>query len=535
VYAAYHKDDAIRVGSTSGGLFSALAEKMFDNGAYVSGAVFDENFSLVHTVTNDKSQLARIRDSKYLQSDTKDTFTKIRELLHAGEKVFICSTSCQIAALYNFLQKEYDNLYTCDLICKGVPSPKFFRAYLSFLERKYRSKTTAVKFKYKDEKNPWGRLVTKIDFQNGKSYQKQGWYDGFMAAFLKTGFTVRPSCFECVFTGYPRAADITLGDFWGIERLVPDLKDRAKGYSVVLVNSEKGAALFDSIKERVYVRPFLLEDAEKGNMQLIQPYDPITGYSFALRTEFYDDLDKKGYGYVNKKYIHTPPNRLAGLSGKLAGVYKRDFAEKNVLSFLKELILNYGNKNVIRDKKGRFVFFKNSFVSIGKDAKIVLHAPFLMGRKHVIKSNSDTRLAIEDFGRLIVHDRFSMFRGTFIWIKRCGTLELHGGFMHEGVHITCACHIKIGKNAHIAKEVVIRDLDGHYIEDSTYRTAKPVIIGDNVWIGYRAMIVKGVTIGDGAVIAANAVVTKDVPAYSIVAGNPARVIRGNVKWRSQQT
>jgi coenzyme F420-reducing hydrogenase beta subunit len=173
VYAAYHKDDATLVGSTSGGLFSALAKQMFDDGAYICGAVFDENFSLVHTVTNDRSQLDRIRDSKYLQSDTKNIFTKIQDLLNSGEKVFICSTPCQTAALYNFLQKEYDNLYTSDLICKGVPSPKYFRAYLSFLERKYHSKTAAVKFKYKDEKNPWGRLVTKIVFQNGKTYLKQ--------------------------------------------------------------------------------------------------------------------------------------------------------------------------------------------------------------------------------------------------------------------------------------------------------------------------------------------------------------------------
>jgi acetyltransferase-like isoleucine patch superfamily enzyme len=172
---------------------------------------------------------------------------------------------------------------------------------------------------------------------------------------------------------------------------------------------------------------------------------------------------------------------------------------------------------------------------VGRDASVLLKAPFYIGKKHVIKSNNDTRLAVEEFGRLIVNSRFDMRQGTFIWIKRSGTLELDGGFMHEGVHITCGSYIKIGKNAHIAKDVIIRDLDGHYIEDSAYRTAKPVIIGDNVWIGYRAMVLKGVTIGDGAIIAAGAVVTKYVPSYSVVGGNPEKVIRSNVKWRSQQT
>ena len=111
---------------------------------------------------------------------------------------------------------------------------------------------------------------------------------------------------------------------------------------------------------------------------------------------------------------------------------------------------------------------------------------------------------------------------------------MDGGFINEGVTITCASEVHIGKGANIAREAVIRDYDGHYIEDVNYRTAKPIKIGDNVWIGYRAMILKGVTIGEGSIIAANAVVTKDVPAHCVVAGNPAKIIRENVNWRAIQ-
>ena len=136
--------------------------------------------------------------------------------------------------------------------------------------------------------------------------------------------------------------------------------------------------------------------------------------------------------------------------------------------------------------------------------------------------------------KFIVNGTFSINENVNVWITQSGILELDGGFANENVTITCANHIKIGKNAHIAREAVIRDYDGHYIETPDYRTSKPVIIGDNVWIGYRAMILKGVTIGDGAVIAANSVVTKDVPPFSIVAGNPAKIIRSNIKWRSVQ-
>jgi coenzyme F420-reducing hydrogenase beta subunit len=534
VYAAYHKDDATRMGSTSGGLFIALAEQMLDDGAYISGAVFEDDFTLVHTVTKDKSQLFKLCGSKYLQSDTKNTFTAIREYLGNGEKVFICSTPCQIAALYGFLQKEYDNLYTCDLICKGVPSPAYFQAYLDFLERKYRSKAVNIKFKYKDEKNPWGKLTTKIDFKNGKSYIKGGGYDGFMTGFLQTGFVVRPSCFECKFKGYPRSADITLGDFWGIERAIPGISDRAKGYSLVLVNSEKGAALLDSIEKRLYLQPCSLEEAERANFQLIQPFDPVTGYSLDLRKKFYDDLEKQGYNYVNKKYIHTPGNRYINLLRRVDNAIKYHLEDRTLWSLLQEFEINHFKRNIVREKKGRFIFFRNSFVAIGKNTKVILYAPFFMGRRHVVKSNMDTRLGIEDWASLIVNGKFDMYQGTFIWIKRSGTLELDGGFMHEGVHITCGAYIKIGKNAHIAKNVIIRDLDGHYVESADYRTAKPVIIGDNVWIGNRAMVLKGVTIGDGAIIAAGAVVNKDVPSYSVAAGNPAKIIRTNIKWRSQQ-
>jgi acetyltransferase-like isoleucine patch superfamily enzyme/coenzyme F420-reducing hydrogenase beta subunit len=535
VYAACYKDDAARMKSASGGLFSALAEKIVDGGGYVSGVAFDDNFLLVNTVTNDKSILSELRGSKYLQADTGRTFKEIENLLIEGRKVFVCDTSCRITALYNFLQKNYDTLYTADIICKGVSSPKYFKAYISFLEKKYNSGAISIHFKYKDKKNPWGRLTTRIDFQNGKTYMKRGGYDTFMTAFLNTGFTVRPCCFECPFTVYPRTGDITLGDFWGIERLIPNLADRAKGYSAVLSNSEKGDELLSTVRNKLFLQLFTVKDVERGNFNLIQPYDPVTGYSLALRKEFYDDLDKGGYAYVNKKYIHTPKNRVENLLKRVKNYYKNHLDGRTLLCLAKEVKINYLTKNVARTGKDGFICFKYAFISVSGDARVLLKAPFYIGKKHIIKSNNDTRLAVEDFGRLIVNGSFDMRQGTFIWIKRSGTLELDGGFMHEGVHITCGNYIKIGKNCHIAKDVIIRDLDGHYLEEPEYRTSRPVYIGDDVWLGYRSMILKGVTIGEGSIIAAGSVVTKDIPPHCIAAGNPAKIIRQNVKWRSRQT
>jgi coenzyme F420-reducing hydrogenase beta subunit len=321
-YAAYHEDDEVRIASTSGGLFAAFADKMFAGGAYIAGAAFDDDFTLLHTVTNNISTLEKIKDSKYLQSDTNDVFETIKKLLDNGEKVFMCSSPCQIAGLYRFLQKDYERLYTCDFICKGVPSPKFFKAYIHSLEKKYRSKITSIKFKYKNKKYPWGRLATKINFQNGKIYINIGRYNSFMKAYLRTGFTVRPSCFSCRFTHYPRPADISLGDFWGIEQVIPDSSDKGKGYSAVLLNSEKGGALLGSIKEQLFLQQVPLSDVEKGNSALTTPYKSTGGYVPVTREKLYHDLDIHGYDYVNKKYIKTPANIVERVYRKIERVLK---------------------------------------------------------------------------------------------------------------------------------------------------------------------------------------------------------------------
>lgn len=142
-----------------------------------------------------------------------------------------------------------------------------------------------------------------------------------------------------------------------------------------------------------------------------------------------------------------------------------------------------------------------------------------------------TRIKMESNCKLVVNGDFSIVEGCYVWISRGATLTLNGGFINEGARIYCASGITIGKNANIATEVIIRDFDGHYIDSNSFKMAKPINIQDNVWIGCRAMILKGVTIGEGAVVAANAVVTKDVPPHTLVAGNPAKVIRENVYWR----
>ena len=531
VYEAYALDDETRIESTSGGIFSVLAEHMYEEGAYVVGAVYDEDFRLKLTISKEKNDIAKLRGSKYIQAEVGDIFIKIKELLNKGEKVFICTTPCQILALKNYLRKEYDTLYTCDFICKGVPPFKFLHSYLEYLGGKHHSPVKEIKFKYKDKKFVWGKLGTRFTFANGRTLFTNGHNDPFMSAFLRSGLTVRPSCVDCKFKSFPRYSDISLGDFWGIQNYSKE--DTRKGMSVILVNNPKGASLLEKISDSLFLREHKLDEATKANVHLIQAYDPTEGYSERIRKIFFSELDNKGFRYVERKYLSHlyPPFFLRGLN-KILNRIKKDVTFKNILQ---TVYFNYLCRKIRRNSRGGMMrFFKGALVSLKEHSEIELNAPLILGVKRVKGNKVSTRIQLDRYCKLSVNGQFNCNEGTYIWITHSGHLILDGGFINEGVTITCASEVHIGKGANIAREAVIRDYDGHYIEDVNYRTAKPIKIGDNVWIGYRAMILKGVTIGEGSIIAANAVVTKDVPAHCVVAGNPAKIIRENVNWRAIQ-
>lgn len=528
VYGGYNQKFDDRIKSTSGGVFKLLAEYFIKDGGYVVGAKYDENFNVKLSIIDKCEDLNLLIGSKYLQADTNGIFKNVKELLVLGKKVFVCSTPCYISALYNYLGNDYDNLYTCDFICKSLPSPKFFEAYRRSLEKHFRAKIRNIHFKYKDEKHPWGACTTRIDFEGNKSYIKNGLQDSYMTAFLRTGFTIRPSCIDCKYKGFPRNADISIGDFWGISRYV-DIKTTKSGYSVILVNSEKGKMLFSRIKENLYYNEYKLKDASQSNIHLILPYDPVIGYSEIQRKKFYSDLDEKGYDYVVRKYI-----KQYFTHNKLTRIIKKTrifIIQSNIKSILQTI---WTNLKFLRKIYPSIYIYKNSCLDIAKNADFIIKGKLYVGLKRSPKFTDQTKIHLEPWSTLIIKNNFCVNGGAYIWITHSGTLEIESGFMNEGATITCANTIKIGKNLHMARGAAIRDYDGHYLEEPEYRTSKPVTIGNDVWIGYEAIIMKGVTIGDGAIIAARAVVTRDVPPNCIVAGCPAKVIKKNIIWRSVQ-
>lgn len=188
-------------------------------------------------------------------------------------------------------------------------------------------------------------------------------------------------------------------------------------------------------------------------------------------------------------------------------------------------------KQVRRTGNGKLYYNAGTKFCLAPTSKILLKDELHMGYNAFIDNGRSSILRIDDGAELIVDGRFQAYYGADIIVFKNAKLVLKGGFINSDVKIRCLCSIEIGRGAKISHDVTIMDSDAHVLEYEGYISSKPVVIGEHVWIGTKAIILKGVKIGDGAVVAAGSVVTKDVPAHCLVAGNPARVIKENIVWR----
>lgn len=259
VYAVWSKDKDTRYNSTSGGAFSEFARTIFVKGGCAVGAIYNDNHLVEHAIVYDEEGLTKIRQSKYIQSDIGFVFKEVKSILATGRLTLFCGSPCQIAGLYAYLGKDYDNLITVDFICRGSNSPKAYRLWLNSLENQYESRVRRVWFKNKEE--GWNKFSTRVDFENGRIYRKTRYEDLFMRSYLEKNLFIRPSCTNCQFKGIPREADLTLADFWKIDKAL----DEDLGTSMVVVNSAKGQSLFDEASERLHVHKRSYEEALKGN------------------------------------------------------------------------------------------------------------------------------------------------------------------------------------------------------------------------------------------------------------------------------
>lgn len=333
VIAAWSKNKDIRLDSTSGGLFSELARSIYKQNGYVCGAIYNKDWLVEHYISNDIKDLDNLRSSKYLQSDIRDKYKKIKELLEQGKKVLFSGCPCQIIGLYNYLQnKEYRNLYTCDFICRGVNSPKIFKKYITELEKKYNSKIKKIKFKNKTY--GWHNFSIKVDFENGKSYIGRRYEDSFWIGYLKYNAFMRPACYDCKFKGLPRLGDITLADFWGIEKIDPKL-DNDQGTSMILLNSDKGKELFEESKETFEYTVIDSDDTFTSNVCMKNSVEMTEA-----RKRVFENIDNMSYKKLSEKFFPKPKlkeklikriktnRKVRKIKNKLRPIYYKLFRRK---------------------------------------------------------------------------------------------------------------------------------------------------------------------------------------------------------------
>ena len=220
---------------SSGGIFGLIGSEFIKSNGYVAGAYWNENFKLQHGVAQDEEDLMLLLGSKYVQSDMTDTFQIIQQQLTSGSEVLFCGTPCQVAGLRSFLQKDYNNLFTVDFICHGTPSPGVLSKYIDYLEKEH-GNVNELYFRYKPMLGWYAGFYA--EFANGAKIKESSDDNLYMSAFLNN-WTLNNQCFNCKYKS-KRCSDITLGDFWGIERVYPD---SGNGVSFVLPHTQKGINL----------------------------------------------------------------------------------------------------------------------------------------------------------------------------------------------------------------------------------------------------------------------------------------------------
>ena len=527
-YAAHHKNLEVRFDSTSGGIFSALAEEVYKMNGYVGGAVYKDDWSACHFLSNNKADLKRLRSSKYLQSNAESFYTQVKEAVVTGLPVLVCGTPCQMAALKRFLHKDYANLIIADFICHSVASPKAHRKYFDWLEEKYGSKV--VYFRAKNKELGWRNLTKKSIFADGKSYYGVKGKDLYSRAY-HSGMIDRLSCYECPFKGYPRISDITLADFWGVEKIAKEL-DNDTGTSAVLINSQKGMDFFNKISKRLVTKEVRIDDIEPFNPALIQPalrpnYD---------RNKFFKDLDSMSFNKLGEIYfpIQKPRHKLLRTLKSIAGTIKIQtrFKLKPLWQFI---YLNFFHPSIHTNWKEGHLLYPTPYCifDIHRTANIQVHGAILLGNKKFRKSKLESRFLFDQNSSVIFEGNFRFGYGCDVEVFPNAELRLgadSGG--NKGLTLICGKKIHIGSHTFYGRDVSIRDYNGgHILALQGFKDTNPVIIGNMCWICSEAKILPGVKIGDGTVVGANSLVIAPLPPRVLASGTPAQIIDTEISWK----
>lgn len=288
VYAVQHKNEEVRAASRSGGIFTAISDYILDQGGVVYGCVLVNNFKAVHARADGKDDRNQMRGSKYIQSRMNDTYKNVRKDLLNERRVLFTGTSCQVAGLKSFLGKEHFNLLCIDIVCHGVPSPAVWKKYLEWQEKKTHAKTVAVDFRNKKDFG-WRDHKEKLSMDNGQIINST-----VFTSIFYSHLALRPSCYECPYKSIMHPGDITIADYWGIEKAAPEFDDN-KGVSLVLVNNDEGEKTFEAVKNTLRWKQTRIEDSIQPPFQA--PYSMPDN-----RDKFWNDFYNRDFEYISRKY-----------------------------------------------------------------------------------------------------------------------------------------------------------------------------------------------------------------------------------------
>lgn len=307
-YAAVHKDSAVLEKSTSGGAFTALADTIFSRGGVVYGAAMLNGMQVKHIRTENRTTFAELRSSKYLQSDTGTTYQMVEQDLKQGKVVLYSGTPCQIDGLKCFLRKEYENLYTADIVCHGVGSQAYFDRYMEFAKERY-GKIKALRFRSKEYAG-WscGGVVVVVGTSNSEKKIPYRDFDNYYYSYFLSGDIYRKCCYSCKYANTKRVGDFSLGDYWGVEALNLPLQTE-NGCSLLLVNNDRAERLLETVVDFDKVET-TIEQAAHCNKQLNEP--SRLPESRKKRIEEYESMSGP---QIQKVYLKT--HRKTVVKGKL--------------------------------------------------------------------------------------------------------------------------------------------------------------------------------------------------------------------------
>lgn len=288
-YAAINTNHDQYMQSSSGGIFILLCKYILSTDGIVCGAIYDGKFIVRHSFATTLEECTNFQGSKYVQSDIRGIYPEIKSILKTGKNLLFSGTPCQVEGLKLYLQKHYDNLFTVDLICHGVPSPLVFHDYLNFIRNGQR----IVNINMKSKTTEKGTAI-KIEFSKGKSIRQTLKTDLWNKLYFGN-LIVRPSCHYCQFTNYNRTGDMTIGDSWGINKYYPDFHPKEMT-SLIFLNTIKGHALFNGVQSQLDFIQIKLKESLQPQLQYPTRMSPI-------RDIFWKDYQRYGFYYIAKKYL----------------------------------------------------------------------------------------------------------------------------------------------------------------------------------------------------------------------------------------